>query len=210
MIALAPWKLSGCGFVIMLRRSALEYEDGRPLEGHGRVTYLLCMHYETSGVGPYREVLLIPGRSELLRPTYTISRILVDSGDSLESGRANWGIPKYLGELDWRQEGRHMELTTQVGDSEDVEAGFHGHAAVRTVGPSVPFNTRPIPIAFLHTLDDKTFRIYPSASGWSSLAKVESLDMDGFGGVRTFPKEAVISAFAVSRFSMRFPTARIT
>ena len=205
MIKPAPWKLEGSGFLVLLKRSALKKVDGSPIEGRGWFSYLMCLEYRNTPVGDYRELLLIPTLTPGTKgASFTISHIYVDSQDSLESGRSNWGIPKELADMPWTQTRKTMALDTLDGDQS-------WHASVKSLGPSLPFNTRllPFPIIFQHDHDGKTYRTRPSATGWSSLGKVETLDLDGFADIQSYPKSAVVSVTFVSKFSMRFPEAEV-
>ena len=67
MDAPAPWSLTGQGFILFFRfsRAALDAEAPvrDPMRGRwlGGVGALMIVDYATSDVGPYREILLVPG-----------------------------------------------------------------------------------------------------------------------------------------------------
>jgi hypothetical protein len=72
----------------------------------------MWVHYTYTPVGPYEELLFMPARVRSNgRSGYCVTHIWVDSADSLESGRANWAIPKQMGEMEFRSEGRVREAT---------------------------------------------------------------------------------------------------
>ena len=198
----APWDLEGSGFLILLRRSAVIY--GQPPESRGWVSFLMCVNYETSPVGPYLEWLWIPGKApDASGIMYTISDILVDTRESVENGRRNWGIPKRLGRLDWQCLDGRMEMRSEVDE-------FTGRAAVRSIGPAFPFTTKLFPLGFHQHLNGHTYRLRPSASGRVRFAKVQELELDGFGALRSVPRNAVLGALSVERFAMCFPVPEIS
>jgi acetoacetate decarboxylase len=55
---------------------------------------------QTSGVGPYQELLFIPGLFHIDgRYTFSISKIYVSTEASVRSGIENWAIPKELADF---------------------------------------------------------------------------------------------------------------
>ncbi len=96
-----PWKLTGDGWVLFYRfdrefvrqpNAILPELRGTWRGGLGAIAW---MNYHTSGVGPYGELLFIPGRFQVGKRRYhSIARIYVSTMASVVSGRANWGIPK--------------------------------------------------------------------------------------------------------------------
>jgi acetoacetate decarboxylase len=55
---------------------------------------------QTSGVGPYKELLFIPGVFHINgRYTYSISKIYVSTEASVRSGIENWAIPKEVADF---------------------------------------------------------------------------------------------------------------
>lgn len=66
----------------------------------------MLVHYETSPVGPYDEW----ARGVLTLQGPRIVEMLVTSEDSMRGGRENWGFPKRLAGLDWRQNEERVEF----------------------------------------------------------------------------------------------------
>lgn len=62
------------------------------------------IHYYDSPVGPYNEYAII----QLKREGPIVTEMYVDSADSQEAGRALWGFPKVLADLEWRSGGSHL------------------------------------------------------------------------------------------------------
>lgn len=87
-IAPAPWALRGSG-VLLLR-------------SWRRVVVLV--HYEASPVGAYDEFAVI----ELSLCGPRVVEMAVNSAASCEAGRALWGFPKTLEDVQWRREGERI------------------------------------------------------------------------------------------------------
>src|SRR5262245_61022490 len=101
-----PWRLTGSGYILLYRwfpRDFVAVQGQVPpaLAGSfkGGASAVMVVNYENSEVGPYRELLFIPG---LFERGFSITRTYVSSQASVDSGRANWGIPKQLAEFDVR------------------------------------------------------------------------------------------------------------
>ncbi|KAK7551513.1 hypothetical protein IWX49DRAFT_287090 [Phyllosticta citricarpa] len=118
----APWTLYGQVYVITLldlgltgplptkaypplERSSSEFTDaGGFIAGLGNIQII---RYTDSPVGPYDELLLVPGfwkykdaegeQQENVR----VSRIYVSQKYTCNNGRLNWDIPKHLARFDW-------------------------------------------------------------------------------------------------------------
>ena len=103
IVAPPPWRLTGTGYVLLYRFGPNILEGvsdvppglrGRCLGGIGAV---MLVDYATSNVGPYQELLIVPGRFSIgAKSVYAIPNIYVSSADSVINGQRNWGIPKTL------------------------------------------------------------------------------------------------------------------
>lgn len=94
------------------------------------VTVGAVVHYLSSPVGPYSEVLGVPrlvhGRGKV--PAVTIPFIAVDSLASVAGGRAHWALPKVLATFSW------LGLrSVQVSG-----AGWSVGVGARARGPTLP------------------------------------------------------------------------
>jgi hypothetical protein len=71
---------------------------------------VIANRYTDSPVGPYLELALgCPARLGV-RPGWCFTTVVVDQPDARMGGRLNWGFPKELGKLLWRQDGDEREL----------------------------------------------------------------------------------------------------
>ncbi|RZK00390.1 MAG: acetoacetate decarboxylase, partial [Flavobacterium sp.] len=110
-IAPPPWDLTGNGYVFLFHFSKAFVQEQGFLDDYQKDTYkggllglgtVMLVDYTTSDVGPYKELLFVPGRFSFNKPadnTWGISKIYVSSYYSVWNGRENWGIPKELAEF---------------------------------------------------------------------------------------------------------------
>lgn len=131
----APWALRGEGWLLPFRldtaalRAVTHLPTARaaqlePLPGVGAL--LVLVDYHASPVGPYHELLVVPGTLPFAdgRRHPTIDRIVVSSWPSAVSGRANWGIPKDVASFTW-------ERGTDRSRTDAVEVAVDGRPAAR-------------------------------------------------------------------------------
>ncbi|GAA5944905.1 hypothetical protein JCM3775_001097 [Rhodotorula graminis] len=115
----APWLFTGSSWVIPLHTPFSEtpiplpagsyapFEAGSTADlsrrYHGGVGLVLVLRYDHSDVGPYDELILIPGlfsnehEGEGVKYDWAITRIIVSSDKSTVNGRPEWGMPKHRG-----------------------------------------------------------------------------------------------------------------
>ncbi|BGP48162.1 hypothetical protein JCM10450v2_004034 [Rhodotorula kratochvilovae] len=116
----APWLMEGSGWVIPIytpfsttpiplpEGSYAPFEAGSSADMsdrfHGGVGMVLILRYSNTDVGPYDELILIPGlfsntHKGAKEPSYdlAITRIVVSSDRSTVNGRREWGMPKHRG-----------------------------------------------------------------------------------------------------------------
>ncbi|MCE9499339.1 MAG: acetoacetate decarboxylase family protein, partial [Leptospira sp.] len=107
-----PWNLRGTGFVFLfpsnekyiLENGFLSAEDRSAYKG-GLGGFVLA-NYEDSNVGPYYELLFIPGNFEQNEKMFKrITKIYVSSRLSVEQGIKNWAIPKEYADFSWIEKG---------------------------------------------------------------------------------------------------------
>jgi hypothetical protein len=217
----APWRLHGYGYVLLWRFDPVlrRFADGRPAHGLGAV---MLVNYLSSPVGPYGEVLQIPGWSRYLgRPRwgarrvgarhvgarrvgarhYSIARIYVSTAASLENGRRNWGIPKEQARIEFRRIDPHRERISAWSGGEPIL-----EAVLRSGILPIPLSASLFPARLLQVLDGRGYRTRISGWGLARPARLESLSVnpDRFPDPRgSRPALAV----CIRPFSIYFPPA---
>lgn len=213
-LAPAPWSLTGTGYILLLKLPAAVLDDQRhtppALRGlrHGGLSAVMLVDYKQSAVGPYRELLYIPGTFRFgSRVRQSITRIYVSSMESVVNGRINWGIPKDACEFDYRY--------GEPDGCDRLQASLDGRPFARfTFRPGwlrLPFASWLLP-RFLLTLAQvhggRQFTYVPSARGTVQLAKLVDCAFDP----ALFPDLAqggVLACVKVPRFTMGFPVSDV-
>lgn len=203
----APWTLRGEGIILLFRfkkewvtkaGNLPEHLEGKFKGGFG---YVMLVDYQESPVGPYRELLFIPGKfgKEKLQ---AITTIFVDSEASTVNGRANWAIPKQTADFNWQKE----------KGLDKVEVSLNGkqvfRASIRSGGISFPMSTALLPIRLRQELEDQVLFTQPEGKGWGKLALIQDLEVDP----QLFPDIRGIKpllALKVSPFTLTFPKPSI-
>lgn len=204
-----PWQLRGAGWILPLTgRSDWLREQGwlgeRSEDFAGGPGALMLVDYQHCPIGPYRELLCIPGRFRTplgLRPA--ITRILVSTADSVQQGQRHWAIPKTLGRFECHTEsGREIWEITEGGEP---LARFE----LSALGPALPVRGQWCPSAW-RTLAQPAGDIWrlvsPSASARVRLGRCHQRWCDA----QRFPAPPGSSGLAlqVSELQMCFPTAQ--
>lgn len=203
----APWTLQGEGIVLLFHfkknwvaqaANLPAYLQGKFKGGFG---YVMLVDYQESPVGPYRELLFIPGKfgEEKLQ---SITTIFVDSEASTANGRANWAIPKQTAEFHWQKE-RGLD---------QVEVSLNGkqvfRASIRSGGIPFPMSTALLPIRLRQELAGQVLFTQPEGKGWGKLARIQEVEVDP----QLFPDIRGIKpllALKVSPFTLTFPKPSI-
>ncbi len=211
----APWTLHGRGYISVLRMPPALLDDASftpdSLRGRRKPSsygYLMFVDYADSPVGPYHELLFIPGAFDDGEggAHFSISRIFVSSQDSVVNGRRNWGIPKELAEFDVRygEQGVDHVRVSRAGQT-FAELVF---SASRL---PLPFTTALLPrrlTTLIQHHEGRRYQYRPSASGRVQLGRLRSAQIDA----AVFPDIGAakpLLTVAVSNFSMIFHEALI-
>lgn len=178
----APWQLTGEAFMFMYRlpRNNATAVSHWPLEFQksfkGGWAFLMLVNYKDSPVGPYKELLFIPGKAETpVGVCQSISRIFVDSAASVAGGRGNWGIPKYLADFDWVKEGRESQIKVSWQGKEVFQA------RIRKSKLPFPVSTTFFPLHLYQEWEGDSFETKPFGSGRGHWARVKSMQCDPKG-----------------------------
>ena len=199
----APWKLKGEGIILIFKFNKDWVENHAHLPKHlvgkfrGGLGYVMLVDYHESPVGPYRELLIIPGKFRKTK-MQAITKIYVDSEASTLNGRKNWGIPKETLPFVWTKEQGRDIIGIKFGEKEVFSVEItHG-------GLSFPVSTSLLPIRLCQTLDKVKYYTKPFGSGWGKLAKIKSLAINpdffpDFSGIKP------LMAVKVNPFEIHFP-----
>ena len=181
---LPPWKLRGRGWILLYRFEREFITDNGLLPGHldghyrGGIGAVMLVDYSTSPVGPYRELLFIPGVFRHGRRYHAIHTIYVSTAASVVNGRENWGIPKQLADF-------------EIHDADDqtqqwrvsVEGSPIFSATLESGVLRFPVNTlfNPFPVRLLQQhADGRLLSVLPRAAGViSPTAKLHELTANG-------------------------------
>jgi hypothetical protein len=211
----APWTLTGRGYICMFRAPSKLLDDESFIEpsllgkrGASRFCYLMFVDYSDSPVGPYHELLFIPGAFpfEDGKRHLSISRIFVSSLDSVVNGQRNWGIPKDVAQFDVRYGENGLDRVSVSRDGKTFA--------------ELDFLSWPIPLPFTSAIlpkswvtlgqhhEGQSFVYQPSAKGWIRPGSLRRSKFDS----AVFPDLAQATSLltvGVPKFSMTFHESTI-
>ncbi|WP_048920238.1 acetoacetate decarboxylase family protein [Rufibacter radiotolerans] len=140
IVAPAPWQLEGSGVIWYYPITKAFNQKYGFLAGYQAASYVagfgavMYVDYTSSGVGPYQELLYIPGLFKMNgKLTFTISKIYVSTYDSVWNGRENWGILKERAIFNTQP---NKTGGLDIGVSREGQTFFE--AQVQPKGPKVP------------------------------------------------------------------------
>lgn len=211
LIAPAPWSLTGNGYIFSYRlpekfvREKCFLFDYQRDNYKGLLASMMLVDYHTTPVGPYRELLFIPGVFELLeKNTFSISKIYVSDANSVWNGIENWGIPKELCDFDFQAlDERTDKLVAKRENTPFFEA------TIRRGSFSFPLTTAFLPLRITQQLRDEWVLTQPSAKGKAYFGKLTDINVNAalFPDIAPFKPWGVL---VVKNFTMTFPVATFT
>lgn len=208
----APWQLTGDGYIVTFwlpeHMDTAQTFTPDTLKGRhsGRLATIMYVNYHTSDVGPYQELLFIPGQFSFKgKKRWSITKIYVNTWESVVNGNINWGIPKEQADF-------HVE---ELNGVHTVQLSQDGHLFAelkfKEMGFKMPVNSRLTP-EFMRTLgqhrEGNTYLYTPSTKGHVKLGALLSSKFDP----HYFPdltQASVLGAVRVSDFEMVFPVSTI-
>jgi hypothetical protein len=214
-----PWSLRGRGLILVYRleREWLLEHGFIPESRHssfiGGLSAVMLVDYRESNCGPYFELLFVPGRFRHASGAvhYAISKIFVSTQISVDSGIANWAIPKERADFSWNSSSHFDEI--QVARQEQI----FFEAKVSSGGLGLPFNAGWISAPFRtlaqpelesETLQPRaqarTLLTTPSAQGQVRFGRVLETQADSahFPDLSVFKPLLVVNT---NPFKMTFP-----
>ncbi|HEY6879688.1 MAG TPA: acetoacetate decarboxylase family protein [Polyangiales bacterium] len=211
VVAPAPWQLRAEAYAFLVglplpRGRAELFVPSELTEARfGPWGVVAFIEYSESDVGPYYELLFIPGSFRFgKRWLPSITKIYVSSRASVDNGRRNWGIPKELADFEV-DDGRDgvKRVTMRVDGVTAVELWLR-HGKVQ-----LPFSTRVLPNSMFtlgQRLGGQTFEVTPKARGLAQRAKVLHAWSEP-GMFCELSAERVGGAARLSKVELQFPTA---
>lgn len=205
----APWSLSGDGYIILYKfkkdfiKNNLYTQDFLNDYACGGIGCVMIVDYKKSDIGPYRELLFIPGKFKFKnKKLNTISKIYVTTEDSVVNGIKNWAIPKELCSCDILKEDNGERFVFSIKGKEFMNIKF------KVKKLKFPVNTKLMPFPLVQKHDNKLYYTNFSGKGIGSLAKIEELEIDEkyFPNIKYFKPLSVIK---VSNFNIVFPKAKL-
>jgi hypothetical protein len=208
--AAPPWHLTGDAYIWLfwfprefVERNGFLADWQRDALG-ATLGAVMLIDYRESDVGPYRELLFLPGRMNLAgHGVFSISKIYVSTPDSVANGIENWGIPKQLAAF---------ERTLLADGGERFCAALDGReffaARLEPFGPRFPFSSVLIPVAVGQERRGDLLITRPSVKGTGRLCRARDVRVTA----SCFPDIARLEPIAVAAvrdFRMTFPVPQI-
>ena len=206
----APWELIGKGFIIFYKfdKKFLSENDlipkfleSKKLKGFGSIMFV---DYKKSPVGPYQELLFIPGKFVVGKlKLATISRIYVSTQESVDSGINNWGITKELAnfKIEYMD---NIRTKVSVKNKSEVIASF----LFKETFLPIPVSTKILKYPLIQKRNDKFYFTDFKGNGKGKMAIIEEQDINNkyFPNIVDFTP---IVSVKVNPFRIVFPKAKI-
>lgn len=204
-----PWQLTGSGYIILCRFSKKEViqKSLLPIKFNqlalGGLGIIMIVDYKKSNIGPYKELLIIPGKITYNnKKLKTISKIFVSTEESVLYGKKNWGIPKEMADFTFKKNKNH----TQIKVSENNSSFFE--ISLTSYGPSFPITTSLMPLSLIQEYNQKIFYTNPVGKGAGRFALIKNIKIDN----TRFPdisKKRQLIVLEIACFEMTFPKSHI-
>ena len=204
---LAPWNLKGRGYILLYKFNKNFVQNNCFLPpflnynftgGFGAV---MLVDYFESNVGPYQELLFIPGKFNYNDDkSYSITKIYVSSMESVVNGRENWGIPKQLANFEYNEDFTNISV-----DIEGIKV-FNFNSSYGLF--SFPITTKIMSTRLVQRHNKKDFYTKFKGKGKARFANVKSLSANP----NLFPdlnNKKRIASFRIENFDIPFPNPTI-
>lgn len=202
----APWQLKGEGYLMLYRFSNdFLMKEGCIAQGLKpflwmNIGMVMLVNYQSSPIGPYGELLFIPGMFHYKGKYYWhISKIYVSSLDSVMNGRENWGIPKELAQFEFEQLEMGINSAKVISNGELL---FNCQFKDRSFG--FPLSTAFLPFQFIQPLNAKEYITHPKGSGRAILSAPQDL-ITGKGLFPSIGTQTRLACLHIPDFSLAFP-----
>ncbi len=212
IIAPAPWQLSGNGFVLLYhfphafnaRYGFIEEYQHRTYRGW--MGAVMLVEYESSDVGPYLELLYIPGLFNMGNNySFSISKIYVSTAESQWNGYTNWGIPKEVANFTFKVTGRenHFQVAKAGADTPFFSA------SLKPWGFTFPVTSRLLPVSqIIQQKENVLLKTNIFVEGTAKAASLQHIHADP----QYFPpihQLKPVVCLSIEEFKMKFPVAEV-
>jgi Acetoacetate decarboxylase (ADC) len=208
----APWNLHGRGYILLFQfPKGFVAEMGRIpafLSGSfaGGLGAVMIVDYAASNVGPYGELLFIPGKFHLRgKKLDCITKIYVSTKASVVNGWENWAIPKEQADFSFvalEDKGEEKVIITKGGKPVLDITLRHG-------GMSFPMHTRLLPFPLVQEKDGRLYYTSFTGKGTAQFAHIENMRVNPelFPDVGPFRP---LVCMRVDHFALTFPPSQVT
>ncbi|SHE37874.1 acetoacetate decarboxylase family protein [Caloramator proteoclasticus] len=205
----APWSLKGDGYILLykFKKSFIKnhiFSQDFLKDCHcGGLGCVMIVDYKESDVGPYRELLFIPGKFKFNgKKLNTISKIYVTTQESVVNGIRNWAIPKEIADCNIKQNGNVSQVEFSKGEERILKITFKDGKI------KFPVNTKLLPFPLVQKQEDKLYYTNFYGSGKGSFARIEQIEINEkyFPNIQYYKPIAVVK---VTDFNIVFPKAEI-
>ena len=209
MIYQAPWNLLGEGIILshrankswMLKNGFIP--DYLRNSFKGGLAFTMMVNYQEADCGPYKELLFIPGFF-LIKNRYRlmITKIYVDSEDSIISGRENWGIPKEMAKITWERSDSKTVFEANINDQSILKS------RIKSTSFTFPINTKLSPFRIQQILNNKSYVFKPSGKGKCARGELQNLTVseDYFPNIEELK---LVNCLHIKKFNLLFPASKI-
>lgn len=203
----APWNLKGRGYILLYKFNQ-EFVQNKsflpPFLNYsfkGGFGAIMILDYLDSDVGPYQELLFIPGKfNHKSKKYYSITKIFVSSMESVVNGRNNWGIPKQLADFKYNKDFTEISVDIEGINVLNFRADFHFL--------KIPVSTKLFSLPLLQRLNKKDYYTRFKGKGFAKFAKIKTIESNP----ELFPdinNKKRIASFKIENFNIQFPKAII-
>lgn len=205
----APWRLTGEGYVMLFKFPREYLIDNGFLNGIapekfiGGLSCIIFANYFSSPVGPYQELLFLPGKVICgHKKGYTITKAYVSSEASQINGRQNWAIPKETATFNVEkvnQENEHIRVSRDQRLVLDV--------SIKASGLSWPLHSGFLPSTIIQFSENYCYQTHLKGEGLGQLAQNLKVDVNpDFFPHFAFYKHVLI--MRIKKFKLRLPITK--
>lgn len=213
-----PWNLNGEGFIIpflgsksdLIQKGFIAEEDKESFRGG--LGACMLVNYSSSNVGPYFELLFIPGDFEYSSPTNKrnlfkkITKIFVSSEDSIREGIRNWAIPKEYANFTWTKKKKSTNIIVR---SKEKNLILDAEFTKKFI--SFPVSTKLYPVSLLQKSENSKQFINTEfqGSGMAKFASLNKWEVDEKYFVNLSAISRIKFNLSIDKFNIIFPLPRV-